>query len=204
MRRLLVTASGVLWVGIALLQAWPDRGFWQGQAGHGAPAATIQKKRCLWLGIVTAAISLVVPVELLPQTTSASASQARPKVAPTEQGASRQSYELSRMHSLDPSPQEFLGTSVAISGDTVVVGAPDLLGGRLLVFSDTRSGWRQTAELKGNDTEAGDNFGYSVAISGTTVVAGASGHADGDGRAYVFTKDAAGWHQTAELSGSGT
>ena len=62
----------------------------------------------------------------------------------------------------------------------------------------------QLAELKGSDTAAGDVFGCSVAISGTTAVVGASGHAKDAGRAYVFTKTAAGWKQAAELKGSDT
>jgi nucleoside-specific outer membrane channel protein Tsx len=55
----------------------------------------------------------------------------------------------------------------------------------------------------GSDTRAGDYFGSSVAISGTTAIVGAPGHA-GAGRAYVFSKTASGWQQTAELKGSST
>jgi len=51
---------------------------------------------------------------------------------------------------------------------------------------------------------AADSFGRSVAVSGTTVVVGAYGHAQDTGRAYVFTKTAAGWRQAAELKGSDT
>ena len=67
-----------------------------------------------------------------------------------------------------------------------------------------QAGWKQIAELKGSDTVADDDFGGSVAISGTTVVVGASGHGGFAGRAYVFTKTAAGWKQAAELKGSDT
>ena len=66
------------------------------------------------------------------------------------------------------------GYSVAISGTTVVVGAPDaeLAAGRAYVFTKTAKGWEQVAELKGSDTVAVDEFGYSVAISGTTAIVG--------------------------------
>jgi nucleoside-specific outer membrane channel protein Tsx len=100
---------------------------------------------------------------------------------------------------------EHFGVSTAISGTTVVVGA---LGngtndaGRAYVFTKTASGWKQVAKLKGSDTMAADSFGRSVAVSGTTVVVGAYGHAQDTGRAYVFTKTAAGWKQAAELKGS--
>ena len=46
--------------------------------------------------------------------------------------------------------------------------------------------WKQTAELKGSDTAAGDHFGVSVAVSGTTAVMGSYGKAKYAGRAYVF------------------
>jgi nucleoside-specific outer membrane channel protein Tsx len=60
------------------------------------------------------------------------------------------------------------------------------------VFTETGGAWKQVAELKGSDTVAGNAFGYSVAISGTTAVVGADAHADGAGRAYLFT-ETSGW-----------
>jgi hypothetical protein len=68
------------------------------------------------------------------------------------------------------------------------------------VFTRTRAGWKQAAELKGSDTVGWDQFGYSVAISGTTVVVGAPQHAN-SGSAYVLTRTATGWRQVAELAG---
>ena len=104
------------------------------------------------------------------------------------------------------------GFAVAISGTTVVVGEPlaDDDAGRAYVFTERAGGWKQVAELKGSDTVGvhshltGDEFGTSVAISGTTAVVGAYDHADGAGRAYVFTKRSRGWKQVAELKGSDT
>jgi hypothetical protein len=83
------------------------------------------------------------------------------------------------------------GTSVAISGTTVVVGG----GGEAGVFTKTAGGWKQTALLAVSDSVAGDYFDYSVAISGTTAVVGG-------GAPCVFTKTAAGWKQAAELKGT--
>ena len=98
------------------------------------------------------------------------------------------------------------GTSVALSGTTVVVssyGQADSAG-RAYVFTGTTGVWKQTAELKGSDTAAGDYFGISAAVSGTSVVVGAYDHATDAGRAYVFTGTAGVWKQTAELKGSDT
>jgi hypothetical protein len=99
-----------------------------------------------------------------------------------------------------------LGYSVALSGSSVVAGAPGHAhgAGRAYVFSGSASGWHQTAELVGSDTTPGDTFGSAVAVSGDTVVAGADGYGLDAGRAYVFTRSASGWHQTAELVGSDT
>jgi hypothetical protein len=99
-----------------------------------------------------------------------------------------------------------IGSSVAISGTTAIVGAYDHAkdAGRAYVFSKTGSGWHQVAELQGADTVAGDEFGSSVAISGMTAVVGAGDHADHAGSAYVFTKTPGGWKQAAELQGSDT
>ena len=101
---------------------------------------------------------------------------------------------------------DYFGDSVATSGTDVIVGADDhsKSAGRVYVFTDAATGWKQVAELKGSDTVANDGFGYAVAISGTTAIAGAPDHAKDAGRAYVFTNTAAGWKQAAELKGSDT
>ena len=83
------------------------------------------------------------------------------------------------------------GHSVAIDGDTLVVGATEEASNAIGINGDetnnsasgsgavyvfTRSGttWSQEAYLKASNTEAGDNFGRSVALSSDTVVVGAS------------------------------
>ena len=82
------------------------------------------------------------------------------------------------------------GSSVAISGDTVVVGAPyeasNATGvngnqndnssnscGAAYVFAGSGATWSQQAYLKASNTGSSDKFGGSVAISGDTVVVGA-------------------------------
>jgi hypothetical protein len=88
----------------------------------------------------------------------------------------------------------FFGTSVAVSGDTVVVGAnhesSSTLGinttpnggagssGAVYVFTRSAGVWSQQAYVKPSavgTTQVGDNFGISVAISGDTIVVGADG-----------------------------
>ncbi|MCZ7599565.1 MAG: FG-GAP repeat protein [Gammaproteobacteria bacterium] len=83
------------------------------------------------------------------------------------------------------------GYSVAVSGDTVVVGAgsetaplpastatraDNSAGGSGAAYVFVRDGttWTQQAYLKASNTGANDRFGHSVALSGDTVVVGAS------------------------------
>ena len=87
-------------------------------------------------------------------------------------------------------PNDQFGWSVAVSGNTVVVGAPfesgnsegvggdqannDLTNaGAAYVFVRSDDGWTQQAYLKASNTDFADRFGYSVAISGDTIVVGA-------------------------------
>ncbi|HNY84467.1 MAG TPA: FG-GAP repeat protein, partial [Anaerolineaceae bacterium] len=87
------------------------------------------------------------------------------------------------------------GDSVAISGDTIVVGAYQEASsatgvngnqqnnsaseaGAAYVFTRNSQGnWSQQAYLKASNTDAHDYFGESVAISGDTIVVGASAEA---------------------------
>ena len=96
--------------------------------------------------------------------------------------------QAAELRGSDTAAKDYFGSSVAISGTTVVVGAygHDKKAGRAYVFTETRSGWKQAAELKGSNTLSNDWFGSSVAISGITAVVGAQGHADDGGLAYVF------------------
>jgi hypothetical protein len=147
------------------------------------------------IAVLSAILATGAVCLLLASTTSAVA--AAPRTTPIGK-------QLAELKGSDTVAGDIFGFSVAISGTTVVVGAPYYANhaGRAYVFTTTATGWKQTAELKGSDTVAGDDFGSSVAISGTTTVVGAPGADSGAGRAYVFTKTAKGRKQTAELKSS--
>jgi hypothetical protein len=113
--------------------------------------------------------------------------------------------QLAELKGSDTVAGDGFGAPVAISGTTAIVGAwPHARGGRAYVFAETKGRWKQTAELKGSDTVARDDFGSSVALSGKTAIIGAPGHARGGGRAYVFSEAKGTWNQVAELKGSDT
>ena len=96
--------------------------------------------------------------------------------------------------------------SVAISGDTAVVGAPedDVGSGSVYVFTRSDDVWTQQAKLNASNAAVGENFGWSVAISGDTVVVGTLlRHSDSppfSGSAYIFTRSDGLWTEQAELN----
>ena len=110
-----------------------------------------------------------------------------------------------------PSPDNAVGfgCSVAISGDTAVVGAEGFGGpsmsrlGSAYVYVRSDGAWTQQAELTASDGALGDAFGYSVSLSGDTVVIGAPGDASSAGSAYVFIRSGGVWTQQAKLTASG-
>jgi len=90
-----------------------------------------------------------------------------------------------------PDAGDEFGERVAISGNTVVVGARNESSGATgvngnandnsaseagaaYVFVRTGTTWSQQAYLKASNTEAVDHFAYSVGISGDTIVVGAT------------------------------
>jgi drug/metabolite transporter superfamily protein YnfA len=98
------------------------------------------------------------------------------------------------------------GASVAVAGQTIVVGAPGTVAqpGRAFVYAEGKSGWQEVAQLSSPDDRPGDNFGAAVAVYGRTIVVGAPLSGSGAGRAYVFVEAAAGgWRQAAELAEPG-
>ena len=113
--------------------------------------------------------------------------------------------QQAKLTASDGAANDYFGLSVAISGDTVVVGAPqdDSNRGSAYVFVKPGTGWAnatETAKLIASDGAAGDRFGYSVAISGDTVVAGAWGDDSFQGSAYVFVKPGTGWANATETA----
>ncbi len=112
----------------------------------------------------------------------------------------------------DSMQSDAFGTSVGISGETIVVGAQnDTIGGNLAhgsayVFVRTGMNWIEQQKLLASDGTAFDHFGFSVAISGETLVVGAYGNDFGanqlQGAAYVFVRTGTSWSQQQKLTAS--
>lgn len=109
---------------------------------------------------------------------------------------------------------DFFGESLAVSGNTLVVGATsDANKGSCAVFVYDGSAWDEEAVLTGSTTLLNDLFGTAVAVSGDTIVVGAPSEdsnvngmvVDGNqeiGAAYVFTRSAGVWTEQAVLKAS--
>jgi hypothetical protein len=93
-----------------------------------------------------------------------------------------------------PTTNELFGSSVAVSGMTVLVGAlgnieGGTFSGAAYVFDCSSFPCIQTSKLTASDAATGDNFGVAVAISGTNAVVGAmetDGAFSDSGAAYYF------------------
>jgi hypothetical protein len=99
-----------------------------------------------------------------------------------------------------------LGQSVAISANTVVVGAPGAApAGRIYVFVIDGSSWTLQAELWPPDGQNYDSFGQTVDIEGDTLVVGAFmanlPGAEDAGSVYVYHRSGGVWSQQAKLVG---
>ena len=107
------------------------------------------------------------------------------------------------------------GVSVAISGDTMVVGAyeeqtsntginstpvrgPNATGAAFVYFRQGQN-WVQQAYLKPSQSLAVDSFGISVAIDGDTIAVGASAADGARGEVYLFQRSNGAWQQKAKL-----
>ena len=90
----------------------------------------------------------------------------------------------------EPNGESLFGRSVALDGDTAVVGAPGTHGdkGSVYVFRRTGDDWIRQARVTAPNGGSNTDFGQSVAFVGDIAVVGAPG-AYGTGRAYVFRAD---------------
>ncbi|HJK98392.1 MAG TPA: hypothetical protein RMF84_14270, partial [Polyangiaceae bacterium LLY-WYZ-14_1] len=115
------------------------------------------------------------------------------------------------------------GSTVAIQGDTVVVGAfledggsPGIDGddanddvrdsGAVYVFTRSTLGrWAQSAYIKSSDPGEQDYFGAAVALDGRALVVGAPGDdrtRESGGAAYVFERSGGSWAEVDVLESS--
>ena len=118
--------------------------------------------------------------------------------------------EVAKLIASDGESSDYLGYSVAVDGDTALVGVygDDDLGseaGAAYIFTRDSAGvWSQQQKLTASDGAADDRFGWAVAVHGDTAVIGKESwdfFAPPPGAAYVFTRDSAGiWSEQQKLT----
>jgi hypothetical protein len=116
--------------------------------------------------------------------------------------------EQHKLTAADGAEGDFFGASVALDGDTALVGAvrSQLGPNPGAAYTFTRSGdvWTEQHELTPADGAEGDFFGISVALDGDTALVGANlanvGGNVGQGAAYVFTRSGDVWTEQHKLT----
>lgn len=123
--------------------------------------------------------------------------------------------QVKRLNAQDGQADDAFGVSLALEGDTLVVGAAldDVTAvdqGSAYVFERNQDGanvWGQIRQLTASDGAIEDNFGLSTAISGDAIIVGApydDGAGNGNqGSAYLFVRNSGGagvWGQAKQLT----
>lgn len=115
--------------------------------------------------------------------------------------------QQAKLMASDGVAEEEFGSSVAVDGETVLVGVPKdndngISSGSVYVFVRNGTTWMQQAKLVPFDATAWHYFGSSVALSGDTALIGAYGDDQNglsSGGAYVFVRNGTTWTQQAKL-----
>jgi hypothetical protein len=107
----------------------------------------------------------------------------------------------------------FLGTSVALEGDTAILGAPQFtdagfvtpIAGAAVAFTHGSGSWVFERFIPNPEPHGIDQFGLAVDVSGDTAVVGsgldddAGSESDQRGRAHTFSRDGGVWTHTQTL-----
>jgi len=118
--------------------------------------------------------------------------------------------QLTATPSIAPPPNwsDFFGWSLSLSGDTLLVGAPEVFDpmfgpvGGAYVFVRSGDTWVQQQELLGADSGNFDWVGSAVALTGDTAFVGAPNHDANKGTVYVFTRSGTTWSEGTPLVAS--
>ncbi|QQS46325.1 MAG: DUF11 domain-containing protein [Acidobacteriota bacterium] len=129
------------------------------------------------------------------------------------QGGADNWGEVKKIEASDKESGDQFGSSVSISGDTAIVGAPfeaDPGGGSgaAYIFARNQGGadnWGEVKKIEASDKEGGDQFSLSVSISGDTAIVSAPFEDDpgnNSGAAYLFVNICNDWKEAAKSKAS--
>jgi hypothetical protein len=102
-------------------------------------------------------------------------------------------FQTQKLIASDGAVASLFGATLALSGDTAIVGAPAAGGnvGEAYVFVESGGVWTEQQTLVPGDTAA--FFGSAVALDGDTALVGAPGQPGSSGAAYVFVRSGTSW-----------
>ena len=121
--------------------------------------------------------------------------------------------EEAKLLASDGAAQDHFGTTVAIEGNTILVGAGShdhgagTASGSVYVFRYNGSAWVEDAELVPADSAAfqffggvQNGYGKGLLLSGSRMVVGAPGDSGGAGAAYVYDDSSGSWTLEQKLT----
>ena len=113
-----------------------------------------------------------------------------------------------KLEASDASDFSSFGAAVAISDDTIVVGAIGdsefaFFSGAVYVFTFDGSTWVEQEKVHAQDASRNASFGYRLGISEDTIVVASRGYVDSEtdtrSAVYVFRRTPSGWHQQKRI-----
>ena len=106
---------------------------------------------------------------------------------------------------VDAAEGDGFGSSVALSGDWAVVGAPATAerAGAIHVFQRAGADWVRKARLAPADLQSGDGFGTSLALNGTQLLVGAPGRNERAGVVYAYRLEDDAWTEAGQIAARG-
>ena len=112
----------------------------------------------------------------------------------------------------DGAANDIFGSSVSISGDYVIVGAPNkdvganMDQGKVYIYKRTGVNWAEQTNIVASDGAALDQYGYSVSMSGDYAIVGAPfndvSFNNDQGSAYMLKRTGTIWAQQAIIFAS--
>jgi hypothetical protein len=118
--------------------------------------------------------------------------------------------EMDKLLASDGASFDDFGLTVAMDGDTALIGAPDNThsgqaeAGAAYIFVKKGGVWTEQAKLIASNPAAGALFGESLDVSGDTAVVGAHEHPHMNlarsGAAYVYKRTGTSWNLVQQLT----
>ena len=193
---------------------WLEQGRVKGSHIGAAVEGNVDSRFGVSLALGTATLLVGAPNELGPTSTGPAEQSGAAYVFSLASGAWS---ETAHLRPNNPGIYDEFGTSVALQGALMAIGAPaedgatsgpipdetDDLGhdsGAVYLFTHSTLGWQQAAYVKATVPAANDLMGCSVALSGDVLVTGAYTQWNRDGSAYVFSLDTLVWAQRARFN----